>query len=138
MTPTLPSDTWCHKPPRHSPSAGLFRLLPSPGTASQAREPDRNASASCLAAAQPAIPLRAFDRFDEILYLVDKASDLTLPDLERSLLGSVATSMWQFARESRFIDHISPDCDAQRRRTPEGAALSNAKGEARSDEEHLL
>jgi hypothetical protein len=46
--------------------------------------------------------------------------------------------MWQFARESRFIDHISPDCDAQRRRTPEGAALSNAKGEARSDEEHLL
>jgi hypothetical protein len=31
----------------------------------------------------PQFPLRAFDRFDETLYLVEEASDLTLTDLAR-------------------------------------------------------
>jgi hypothetical protein len=31
----------------------------------------------------PHIRVRAFDRFDEILYLVEKTSDLTLPDFVR-------------------------------------------------------
>jgi hypothetical protein len=33
------------------------------------------------------VPVSAFDRFDEILYLVENASDLTLPDLGRNRLS---------------------------------------------------
>jgi hypothetical protein len=53
---------------------------PRSTSASQAREPDRCASAHAFAAAQSVHPVPPFDRFDEILYLVENASDFTLPD----------------------------------------------------------
>jgi hypothetical protein len=98
------------RPSRCSPSGRAVRAsCPRPATVNQAREPDSDAPASCLAAARPdplrfAILLRsrtghyfpvvalaavllahspAVSRFDEILYLVEQASDLTLPAFGR-------------------------------------------------------
>jgi hypothetical protein len=94
----------------HSDSAVDCASYTRPASASQAREPDRHAS--CFAAALPGparlcipAPLtdqpilscigvqhmrlthdRSFDRFDEILYLVEKTSNVTLPDAVRPLL----------------------------------------------------
>jgi hypothetical protein len=48
-----------------------------------------------LASLRPsrALHVSAFDRFDEILYLVEKAPDLTLPDFGRSLIiGNVTVA----------------------------------------------
>lgn len=63
-------------------------LLHSPGTASQRRDSDRDALgrdalASCLAASSRDVHVRSFGRFYEITYLVEKTSDLTLPDCVR-------------------------------------------------------
>ena len=62
-------------------SSKIHPTSPSPGTASQAREPYRDASASCLAAALPDFHSSAFGRFDEILYLVERSSRDALPSL---------------------------------------------------------
>lgn len=65
----------------------------SPGTASQRRDSDRYASAP--ASLRPSRTLRspAFDRFDEILYLVENAPDLALTEFRAPALNSVATSL---------------------------------------------
>jgi len=96
------------------PCTGVRRMrltLPSldnGGTDARSRgaTPVRCAPASCLAAASLHIHVQSFDRFDEILYLVEKSSDLTLPALGRGRPTglphrSVATSLSQLRLDSR-------------------------------------
>ena len=52
--------------------------------------------------------VRSFGRFDEITYLVEKTPDLTLPDLGRRVLRSVATSLSQSVREFCIMGNSHP------------------------------
>jgi hypothetical protein len=90
--------------------AGLFtHPCVRPAPASQGRDSDRDASPS-MVSLRPRlhIHVQSFGRFDEILYLIEKTSDLTLPDFGRSPLQSVATSMSQMALEYQHINHTDP------------------------------
>jgi len=50
----------------------------------------------------------AFDRFDEILDLVEKTSDLTLPDLVRRRTSIRCDILSQLGLESRFTENLHP------------------------------
>jgi len=53
----------------------------------------------------------AFDRFDEILYLVENAYDLTLPDLGRDRPSIRCDILSQFELDRHHIGHTNPDYD---------------------------
>jgi hypothetical protein len=80
-----------------SPSAVLFGLLPSPGTASQAR---RDASHPATLRTSPHIPVRSF----ELSLSPQLAFRISVADARRS----VATSLSQVVPESCISDYVNP------------------------------
>jgi hypothetical protein len=80
---------------------------PRPASASQRRDSDRDASPS-IVSLRPSRDIRisAFDRFDEILYLVENAPDLTLTDSVRCYIH-VASSRNLRHRCMRSVDSDS-------------------------------
>jgi hypothetical protein len=81
---------------RASPMVGPFGL-PALARHRRVRRASPTATLRLLPSLRPCryIRVSAFDRFDEILDLVEKTSDLTLSDLGPRVLRSVATSLSQ-------------------------------------------